>query len=275
MKQKFLFAVAILTAIVAASLMHFYLQTKNKEYAQKEQRLMNRYQMVNVVASGSPLTVGTIIETKDLGYLPVSVSSVSDLNILVEDLGSIIGKKLTQTIDDKTPILWSFIEGGRERSGSPSEEIPDGFRAVSIPVSGASGVSGLVRPNDSVDVLGSFSLPSPDGGMKGDEMELVTMTVLQRVTVLAIGSETHRSVQNNPRGASGGYGSVTLLVTPREAEVLVFAQQQMRGRLFLSLRKQSDVSVEKKLPRVDFGQIEKALETLNETRQEKNLRGRR
>ena len=66
--------------------------------------------------------------------------------------------------------------------------------------------------------------------------------------------------------SSGSYGTVTLLVAPREAEVLVFAQQ-MRGSLFLTLRHPRDVHYETELPRVDFSKIESELKSLNEERQ--------
>ena len=91
----------------------------------------------------------------------------------------------------------------------------------------------------------------------------MTLTVLQNATVLATGAETSRS---GSRREGAGYGAVTLLVSPREAEVLVFAQQ-MKGRLFLTLRNPSDLHFEEKLPRVDFRRIEEELEDLNAQRQ--------
>ena len=135
---------------------------------------------------------------------------------------------------------------------------------------GASGVSGMVRPNDCVDVLGSFALPAQNA-VEDAELEMVTLTVLQNVTVLAVGSDTQRTL-GDTRGASG-YSSVTLQVTPREAEILVFAQQ-MKGKLFLTLRNKSDVYFENDLPRVDFTQIEAELKTLNEYRQKEIRRVR-
>ena len=48
--------------------------------------------------------------------------------------------------------------------------------------------------------------------------------------------------------------------------MLVFAQQ-MKGRLFLTLRNPSDLHFEEKLPRVDFRRIEEELEDLNAQRQ--------
>ena len=72
---------------------------------------------------------------------------------------------------------------------------------------------------------------------------------------------------------AGGYNMVTLSVTPREAEMLVFAEQ-IKGRLVLSLRNPSDVSFENDLPRVDFDKIQEEIRTLNLFRQENLLRKR-
>jgi len=66
------------------------------------------------------------------------------------------------------------------------------------------------------------------------------------------------------RGAS--YNTVTLAVTTREAELLVFAQH-MRGQLKLSLRNPSDMGYEPELPSVDFQHIESKLSEYNEIRQ--------
>ena len=62
-------------------------------------------------------------------------------------------------------------------------------------------------------------------------------------------------------------------MTPREAEMLVFAEQ-IKGRLVLALRNPSDVHYERELPRVDFGRIESEIESLNLYRQRTLLRKR-
>ncbi len=61
---------------------------------------------------------------------------------------------------------------------------------------------------------------------------------------------------------------VTLEVTPREAEMLVFAEQ-IKGRISLALRSPSDTTYEKELPQVDLEQIRKEIVDLNKLRQEK------
>ena len=61
-------------------------------------------------------------------------------------------------------------------------------------------------------------------------------------------------------------------MTPREAEMLVFAEQ-MKGRLVLTLRSRTDVTYERELPKVDFEMIKSEIESLNLERQ-RNLGGR-
>jgi Flp pilus assembly protein CpaB len=69
-------------------------------------------------------------------------------------------------------------------------------------------------------------------------------------------------------GARQGYSTVTLEVTPREAEMLAFTEQ-IKGRLILSLRNRNDASYEKELPKVDFEKIRSTIEDLNLKRQQK------
>ena len=98
----------------------------------------------------------------------------------------------------------------------------------------------------------------------------MTCTILQKVLVLATGSETSKS-RPAPRSGMGsmrqqqGYSTVTLSVTPREAEMLAFAEQ-IRGRLVLTLRNRNDMETEEELPTVNFTTIRKEIEDLNRER---------
>jgi pilus assembly protein CpaB len=65
----------------------------------------------------------------------------------------------------------------------------------------------------------------------------------------------------------GSYSSVTLLVTPKEAEMLVFAMQ--KGRLTLDLRNPADVSSARDLTNINFNYLEKKVGEFNDARQER------
>lgn len=269
MNQKFILVLSLVAGILAAFLSKAWINTKKAEFDQAYQKLYERSARVKVIAAGRALPAGATLQASDLGLLEVLASSVTDDSILASDLVRIEGRKLARSLDLKNPLLWSYIEGGKQVHQGLSDEIQPKMRAVSIPVSGASGVSGMVRPNDCVDVLGSFSLPQKNG--TEESLEMVTLTVLQNVTILAVGNQTHRSSQD--ARSNSAYSTVTLQVTPREAEILVFAQQ-MKGKLFLTLRNAKDVYFENDLPRVDFNQIESELKSLNEYRQKEIRRVR-
>ena len=68
------------------------------------------------------------------------------------------------------------------------------------------------------------------------------------------------------RVGNSSYSTVTFEVTPREAELLIFAQGT-QGRLTLTLRNPDDVGFEKILPEVNFQLVEKSLPDLNDYRQ--------
>ena len=269
MKQKILFLASIAAGLAAAALAHAWFVAKSAEVDAAKRRILAATRKTTVLGAARTIPQGATIRADDVVPLVLFESGTTSDNISVDERLSAIGRVAVHTVGEGDPILWTYLDGGRGAGRGLADDVPDGMRAVSIPVSGASAVSGLVRPGDHVDVLGSFALP--EGGAKdAGEARVVTMTVLQNVTVLATGTTTARSRAGSDRdgASSAGYGTVTLCATPREAEVLVFAQQ-MKGRLFLTLRNGSDVYYEADLPRVDFSKIEGELENLNKHRQTK------
>lgn len=269
MKQKFVLIAAIVFGLIAALLTRSWISSKESEYARRHAELTRKTEKTQVIVATRTLPAGTVITTADLANGTVFEISVRGRPVITkEDYMRILGRRLEQTIEAGAPIFWSDIEGGTAGYKGLAHDVQPGMRAVSIAVSGANAVSGMIRPNDAVDVLGTFVFGGDDSGARVDEF--VTLTMLQNVTVLATGTDTAKTIDPMAKNASG-YSTVTLEVTPREAELLVFAQQ-MRGRLSLTLRSPNDVQYETELPRVDFKKVEAELSELNEYRQKK-IRG--
>ncbi|MFH1061055.1 MAG: Flp pilus assembly protein CpaB [Pseudomonadota bacterium] len=129
-------------------------------------------------------------------------------------------------------------------------KVPKGLRAVTLSVTDVSGLAGLIKPGNYVDVLGTFEF----GDMKRSDQK--TFTVFQNVLVLAVGqqmgpeSEAAKALtmaeQNKREGLGGvpagmsGLGrpdavrTVTLALDPQQTEGLVLAQNA--GQLSLVLR---------------------------------------
>jgi pilus assembly protein CpaB len=113
-------------------------------------------------------------------------------------------------------------------------KIPRGKRAISIAVTEVSGVSGLIRPNNYVDIMGIITTGS---GLGAPDQRAMVVTLLQNVMVLAVGQDIGE-VKPEARPASEqealdilaarqreGVNSVTLAVSPQEAQDLALAQQ--------------------------------------------------
>ena len=268
MKQKWILIISVVIGLLAALITRSYMLAKDREVAERINKFNEFNRKIDVMVVLNDIPSGTVLKLQDLGAKAVVENSVRGHVVKAEDSLSLIGRKTVQVLKAQSPIFWSDIEGGEPGRGGLAGDIKQSMRAISINVSGSASVSGMVKPNDHVDVLGTFSFPSKE--IEG-EMELVTMTILQDVLILATGKETAKSVITATRRTRSSYNMVTLEVTPRECEVLVFAEQ-IKGRLSLALRNPEDVYYEKSLPRVDFKQIQAEIESLNEYRQKQLLR---
>lgn len=268
MNQKIIPLVSVAVGVLAFLLTFQYLRTKEREVEDIKRQIRERARKIEVIGAARDIPAGTAVGREDLGKIEVEEFSASDQVVRRDEVDMILGRKTRFQINANKPILWSDIEGGETISQGLAPMVKPGLRALSLAIGGAAAVSGMVEPNDHVDVLGTFTLPS---ATVPGEMESVTLTVLQDVTVLATGQQVSRQASSARRGARDtGYSTVTMEVTPREAELLVFAQQA-HGRLTLALRNPADITFEKELPKVDFKMLQTELPDLNIYRQ-KNIR---
>jgi len=270
MNQKLIPIVSVAVGVLAFLLTYKYLRDKDREVEEIKRRILESARKIDVVGAAHDIPEGTVLAGEDLGRMQVDEWSASDQVVRPNEAAMILGRKTRFQIKAKKPLLWSDVEGGEAASQGLAPMVKPGLRALSLSIGGAAAVSGMIEPNDHIDVLGTFTLPSAVPG----EMESVTLTVLQDVTVLATGQQVARQLSGTRRATrDSGYSTVTLEVTPRESELLVFAQQA-RGKLTLSLRNPADISFEKDLPKIDFKLLQSELPELNLYRQ-KNIRMKR
>lgn len=260
MKQRTVLLLALIAGLLAFGLTVRYLRAERD-------RLFAGAEKIDVLAARRDLPAGTTLKVEDLGRKAVFKMAVGENAVRVQELDLVVGKKLKYSVRSKDPLLWSLVDAPFRTRAGLSRMIKNGLRAVSIAVGGEAAVSGLVQPDDHVDILGTFNLPSRS---QPGETETVTLTILQDVTVLATGQQIahddYSSDSDRLARRAGGYGTVTLEVTLREAELLAFTQT-MKGRLSLALRHPEDVGYEKDLPEINFQQLEKSLPGLNQHRQ--------
>jgi pilus assembly protein CpaB len=108
-----------------------------------------------------------------------------------------------------------------------------GMRAVSVPVSVTSGISGFVFPGDQVDLIVTYAVQdTPRVGVtqQGPLLEhKVSETVLHDIRVIAIDQKL-----DSKAGEAVIAKTATFEVTPKESEIIALADQM--GKLSLSLR---------------------------------------
>lgn len=270
MKQKMVLIVSVVVGLLAAFLTRSYLTAQDRAYNQKVADFQKQFERLTVMRANKALPSGTVLTSSDMDTVQAIRSIVRGKAIEEKDRLDLVGRKTMRALEKGDVIYWSDIAGGGPDMRGLSGDIKKEMRGVSVDVSGAASVSGMVLPSDHVDVLGTYSFPSK--AVPG-EMELVTLTILQDVLVLATGKETPKT-RLFSANAGSAYSTVTLEVTPREAEMLEFTKQ-IKGRLSLALRNPDDVYTEATLPRVNFDRIQTEIEALNKYRQEKINQRRR
>jgi pilus assembly protein CpaB len=114
--------------------------------------------------------------------------------------------------------------------------LPPGYRAVTLALDQSGGMENLLYPGSVVDVLASFRI-----GESAARRESIAVTLLERVSVLAVEHQTVVSGEGDPpRSAAGRAGRrlVTLRVTPQQASQLQLALEH--GSITLAMRNPTD-----------------------------------
>jgi len=149
-----------------------------------------------------------------------------------------------------SPILDNQLLGKGQTEASVTNQIPKGFRVVAVKVDDVSGTASLVRPGDRVAVLVHLAR-NPSKGIDVTS----TRTLLQDIKVFAV----DQTVELEPDEDSGTRSAktVSLLVTPDQAEVVMLASELGKVRLVMrGLADDTVASVDGKTPMQLFGRTE-------------------
>ncbi|MFH1830381.1 MAG: Flp pilus assembly protein CpaB [Pseudomonadota bacterium] len=228
--------VAVVSAIAAALFASGYL-------SRKEAQLLSISQPVKVAVAGRDIEPGELLDKSMLSLMdvPRKFALPNAINDLTNASGRIamVPIRSGSQISSATARLPALAKG-------LSGVVPIGRRAFSVGIDRASGVAGLLRPNDSVDVIATFDL--------GNEASVkrTTLTIVQDALVLAVGTRLAGAPEEDStnRSKTGIFSSarqnplgndlmVTLAVTPTESQKLAFAQSA--GELSISLKSFAEV----------------------------------
>ena len=182
----------------------------------------------SVLVARSAISRGQILKPTDLSWQTWPDGGLDRAYIqkggkTIEDIAGWVAR---HPFGPGEPITESKIVAPGSR-GFLAAVLRPGMRAVSVPVTATSGISGFVFPGDQVDIL--ITHPLASGGKGEGVQHQASETVLHDVRVLAVDQKLE---------SKGGEATVahtaTLEVTPKQSEVIAVASEM--GKLSLSLR---------------------------------------
>jgi len=177
-----------------------------------------------VVVAARDMGAGTLLRANDVKTVRYPERAVPKGAVV--DGANAVSRVLLTAVNMNEPIVQQKLSGTTTVEGI-SSTIEPGYRAVSVQITDATGVAGLIQPNSHVDVL--FTRP-------GTMAEATASTILSDVKVLSTGRLLPAGQTPDPRAPRSPV--VTLVMTPADAQKLELAKNQ--GKISLTLRNPLD-----------------------------------
>lgn len=240
-KIKFL---ALVAAVIAAVLLYNFLNTLDEKASVEVVKTGVVTASVNIPPN-TPITDDML----DIKQLPVEAVHAE----AVVNEAAAIGKFSKYEIMAGEQVLYTKLispEGGGG-DGTLAYEIKPGMRAISIGVGNLSGLVGMIRPHNTVDIIAQLSKEEkqPDGGEK--TIDYTTM-IAENIKVLAVDDVISQEGKTKNSETGTSYTSVTLQVTAHQAMELNMSEY--KGQLRLILRSPLDEDIVKP-PTIKFDDI--------------------
>jgi pilus assembly protein CpaB len=200
-------------------------------------------------AEAGRITADVIVATRDIpagqelsvlideGVFRTKSVDVEDLVPgAITDVYQLQGQRTGYPILAEEQIVAARLAGPLQAGGGVLG-IPDGLQAASITLEPQRVVAGAIQQGDHVEVFGTFTARGAG--------TLTTHVVIDDALVLAVATPASDDL------GSGGTGTITLAVTPEQAALLIFAQEQ--GHVWLTLLPPNQAGVH--VPPVSLGAV--------------------
>lgn len=224
MKNKFVLVLCIIFGLLTSYLIYDYLT--------KVERAMTNIKYGEVVVTTVNVPGKTMLtnEMLTLKKVPLEYLHPQAIQKKEEAIGTITVMPLVQG----EYILQSKIAKRNEVKNGLAYVVPSGKRAVTVAVDEVSGVAGLLKPGDHVDVAATVNIPD---GQREIPHSLVVLQDIQILAVDKILEDRENPAENK---------TVTLAVTVEQSRPLILASQ--KGNIRLMLRSPADNSTFSTIP---------------------------
>lgn len=219
--------VILIVALVVGGLAAFSTKNYIKNKVEDIEALNKNKAMVKVVVAKQPLEKGEVLSAQNMATREVPQEWAHSGAITPDQFSRAEGAVLAYSAGQGEPVIWAQLES--QKVATFSAKLDAGRRAVTVPVDEISSISGMVEPDDLIDIVVS---------MQKDTRNF-TFTLLQSVRVLATGSKISQSSKDDT-GQPITYTTVTLDTSPEDAKRLIAAREV--GRVTALLRAPGDTT---------------------------------
>ncbi|MCD6486491.1 MAG: Flp pilus assembly protein CpaB [Syntrophobacterales bacterium] len=193
-------AAAIVVAFFAATMVSRYFNRP----VSREARL--------VVVAGADISPGDRLTAEKLKTVKWPKSDVPQGSF--NSFGKVVGRVAASSIHEDEPINEKqLVPQGKFTGSYLAARIEPGMRAISMTIDKESGVSGMLKPGDVVDVIASGSLPGRKGGR-------ISRLILTGVKVLAVDYKEKAGIKKK----ASLKGTAILLLNREDAPVLAASE---------------------------------------------------
>ena len=221
---------ALTTAGVTAFLVNGWMERQRRQVVVP---VVKKVETLKVLVARTNLGAGTFLKREHTVWQVWPEGNVSPAYAVKgkRKQEEFIGSVVRSSIVAGQPVTDASVVKVGER-GFLAAVLSPGLRAVSFPITAASGISGLVFPGDRVDIILSHKFKIQSDDKSKQKLRMASETVLINVRILAMDTRTDDQKDKKKKGTVPK--TVTLEVTPKQAEIVSVALNL--GKLSLSLR---------------------------------------
>ncbi|OGX40603.1 MAG: Flp pilus assembly protein CpaB [Omnitrophica WOR_2 bacterium RIFCSPLOWO2_01_FULL_41_12] len=246
-KQRIALIAGIVLALVAIFMVKVYLDQQRQVIQEQAKRTLAKIQanQTAVLVAKKDIPKGIVIEPEMLETAIVPNQYLQPN--AVTSLDRVAGMITIGPISKGEQIILSKLSQSRQagQGGGLAEATPVGKRAITVSVDNVSALGGMIKAGDYVDVIAL--VPVPVQTQEGKQAsQAAVMPLFQNVLVLAVGQETGAVSAQDSRYKKEEKKEISPLITvalsPQEASLIAFVQEQ--GKIRLILRSPADSQIQ-------------------------------
>ena len=214
--------IILLGAVVFGALAVFAASRYITQTVQRErERLLPNVETTDVVVAKADLKRGEIVGTDNMAVRKVPKEFVPGTAVDPGGFSNVEGARLAVDMRRGEILIRGTLEGAD--TSTFSTRVPTGVRAITLAVDEVNSLSGLLQPNDRVDL---FFTAKPARRSAGPNTADQTRLLLQNVLILATGRQVRPSIANGSQtGVGRAFTTITIEASPGDVQRLILAQK--------------------------------------------------